>query len=192
VGPLSNWLIICYRVATEPSALRVATWRALKQMGAVKLGDGVYFLPNTPIFSGELEGLRARIQAGSGSAVVVIADGLSEDDEASLRAAFLAARSDEFQQVQRSAIRLVEHIAREEATDDYRFAEVDALEEELEKVRRQFQRATNRDHLGSPHRDDALCAVTEADRRLRAYLDEAFQRDASPRAADSPSALTPT
>ena len=174
---MANWLIISYRIQAEPSALRVATWRALKQLGAVKLGDAAYFLPNTPDCAQALAELRERIRNAGGSALTITADGLSPADEAFLATAFDEARHDEFEQVGKSAHRLVEHIGREEAGDDYRYAEVDALEEELEKVRRQFQRAIDRDHLGSRSREAAAAAVSEAARRLRSYLDEAFRRE---------------
>jgi hypothetical protein len=174
---VSNWLMVSYHVPNEPSAVRVATWRALKQVGAVKLGDGLYFLPNTEECTAALEELRGRIEGGGGSALTIVARGLSDADEANLNELFAAARSDEFRQVFRSSARLVEHIAREEATDDYRLAEVDALEEELEKVRRQFQRASDRDYLGAPGRDEAANAVSEAAQRMRRYLDEAFRKE---------------
>ncbi len=174
---MANWLIISYRIQTEPSALRVATWRALKQLGAVKLGDGAYFLPNTDECAQALRELRERIRTSGGSALTMTADGLSPADEAFLAAEFDHARHDEFEQVGKSSLRLIEHIGREEAGDDYRYAEVDALEEELEKVHRQFQRAIDRDHLESPSREVAAAKVSEAAQRLRTYLDEAFRRE---------------
>jgi ChrB-like protein len=185
---MSRWLLVSYHAPTEPSALRVATWRALKQLGAVKLGDGLYFLPHTPECSNAVEALQQRIQGGGGDALVVTASGLGSVDEAFLSESFMAARTDEFAQVERWAQRLVEHIGREESTDDYRFAEVDTLEEEMEKLRRQFQRVTERDYLGSPARQTAATVLSEAARRLSAYVDEAFRKEngLSERSAGSP------
>jgi hypothetical protein len=174
---MARWLLVSYHAPTEPSALRVATWRALKQRGAVKLGDGLYFLPHTPACSDAVEALQQRIQGGGGDALVVTASGLSAVDEAFLSESFMAARSDEFAQVQRWAQRLIEHIGREESTDDYRFAEVDTLEEEMEKLRRQFQRVAERDYLGSPARQAAAIVLSEAAQRLSAYVDEAFRKE---------------
>ncbi len=174
---MSRWLLISYHAPTEPSALRVASWRALKQLGAVKLGDGLYYLPNTPQCSNSVDALQERIKSGGGDALAVVASGLGSADEAFLSESFMAARADEFAQVERWARRLIEHIGREEATDDYRFAEVDTLEEEMEKLRRQFQRVTERDYLGSSARQDAAGALSEAAQRLSAYVDEAFRKE---------------
>jgi hypothetical protein len=174
---MSRWLLISYHVPTEPSALRVATWRAVKQLGAVKLGDGLYCLPNTPACSESVAALQERIKSGGGDALALVASGFSAADESFLADAFTAERTDEFAQVERWARRLIDHIGREEATDDYRFAEVDTLEEEMEKLRRQFQRVAERDYLGTPTRQDAAAALSEAARRLSAYIDEAFRKE---------------
>jgi hypothetical protein len=71
----------------------------------------------------------------------------------------------------------VEHISREEAGEDYRFAEVESLEEELEKVRRQFERVVERDHFGTPAKEETLAALMDAEKRLTEYLDTAFEKE---------------
>ena len=174
---MSNWLLISYRVPTQPSALRVASWRALKQMGAVSLGPGLYALPNTPEFVDGLKRLSERIAEGGGSAVKFSAAPLTNGDKASLSALFAAARTDEFQQAARSARRLIEHIEREKASEDYRFAEVESLEEEMEKVRRQFQRVVARDHFGTLAKEEALSALLKAEQCLGDYLNTAYEKE---------------
>lgn len=174
---MGRWLLISYHVPAQPSALRVASWRSLKEMGAVSLGAGLYALPNTPEFLDGLKRLGERIAEGGGHAVKFTAAPLTGDDEASIRERFTAARTDEFLQAGRSARRLIEHIEREEAGEDYRFAEVESLEEELEKVRRQFDRVVRRDHFSAPAKKDALDSLLEAERRLREYLNRAYERE---------------
>ena len=142
--------MLSYQVPSEPSALRVATWRALKQVGAVKLRDGVYFLPDQAACRAALDDVQSRVQAGGGTAVTMTAQGASSDDAESLDTLFGEARAEEFRQVAKSARKFADHVRREEDEGDYRFAEVDALEEELEKVRRQFERAAARNPDGAP------------------------------------------
>lgn len=174
-----DWLLISYSVPTQPSAVRVASWRALKGLGALNLGDGLYALPNGHRHVEALQKLATRIEEGGGSALLFTADSLTPIVETTLRDRFGAARTDEYLQSAKSARRLVEHIGREEASDDYRFAEVDSLEEELEKVRRQFERAVARDHLGAPAKEEAQAALIEAEAALQNYLDKAYRKDNS-------------
>ncbi len=174
---MSDWLLISYHVPSEPSALRVATWRALKQMGAVTLGAGLYALPNTAEYVDDLTRLGERITEGGGLAVKFSAAPLTDRDEISLRELFKSARTDEFLQAEKSARRFIEHIRREEAGEDYRFAEVEGLEEEMEKVRRQFERVVARDHFRTPAREQALGAVMEAEKCLQGYLNKAYEKE---------------
>jgi len=174
---MSGWLLISYHVPTNPSALRVATWRALKQRGAVTLGDGLYALPATPEHQQALLHLANRIADGGGTAISLSAAALTDADERALQDRFQAARRDEYLQVQKSARKLIDHIGREEESRDYRFAEVESLEEELNKVRRQFDRVVERDAGDSPFRAEAQLSLTAAEERLQLYLDNAYREE---------------
>jgi hypothetical protein len=174
---MPGWLLISYHVPTNPSALRVATWRALKQRGAVTLGAGLYALPATPEHEAALLQLSNRIAEGGGTAISLSAAALTDADERALQLRFQAARRDEYLQVLKSARKLVDHIGREEESHDYRFAEVESLEEELNKVRRQFERVVERDSCDSPVRGEAQAALTVAEERLQLYMDNAYREE---------------
>ncbi len=172
-----GWLLVSYHVPTHPSALRVATWRALKQHGAVPLGYGLYALPATDANREALSSVVARITDGGGEAIAFRATALTAVDAGALRAKFEAARLDEYAQVVKSARKLVAHIGREEDEGDFRYAEVESLEEELNKVRRQLALVANRGGGDLPAHAEARAAVTDAEERLQAYLDRAYRED---------------
>jgi Protein ChrB, N-terminal len=176
---MSDWLIISYRVPNQPSALRVATWRALKQRGAVLLGPGLYALPDTETHRQALADLSARISDGGGAAIALTAAALTADDARALELKLGAARHDEYRQVVKSAQKLIDHIGREEESRDYRFAEVESLEEELDKVRRQLQRVLERDAADElpTQRAEAAAALSAAEDRLHQYLDRAYREE---------------
>lgn len=174
---MSDWLLISYRVPTNPSALRVATWRTLKQLGAVSLSDGLYALPATDQYRTALLHLAFKISEGGGASISFRAAALTEEDEYALHEKFEAARNDEYRQVAKSAGKLVDHINREEESGDYRLAEVDSLEEELNKVRRQLERAVARDAVGLAIREDAESALSKAELRLQEYVDHAYRQE---------------
>jgi hypothetical protein len=174
--PAEGWLVICFTVPAEPSALRVATWRGLKQVGAVALGTGVYTLPDREPLRDVLVQLAARIRVGGGTAFVLCAHGVSENDEQMLLQRVAGSRAEDYAQVTKSALRFVEHVARETTSQDFRFAEVESLEEEMEKVRRQFQRVVDRDYFENAAREDAQGAVLAAQRALSDYIELASIR----------------
>lgn len=172
-----HWLLLSYRVPAQPSALRVATWRALKQAGAVLLGPGLYALPDGLEHQALLTEITSRIAAGGGTAITLAANGLTEDDERALAMKFEGARHDDYRQVIKSARKFIAHVDQEDRSHDYRFAEVESLEEELNKVRRQLALVRDRDTLRMPLGDEATESVTAAEARLQQYLDHAYQEE---------------
>jgi exonuclease VII small subunit len=172
-GPTEQWLLISYHVPTNPSALRVATWRALKQLGAVVLGDGLYALEASGEHRAALTQLSGRITQGGGTSICFEGSGLTDDDRSALRTRSKAAREDEYRQVMKSARKFLDHVAREEDSEDFRFAEVESLEEELEKVHRQLERVIRRDSAGLGLRDEAQRSLAAARDRLDKYTERA-------------------
>lgn len=172
-----RWLLISYSVPTQPSALRVSSWRALKQAGAMLLGPGLYALPQSDPHKRVLTELTARIVAGGGTAIMLNAEALTEGDERALTLKYEGARHDEYQQVLKSARKFCAHVEQEERDSDYRFAEVESLEEELGKVRRQLALVRGRDSLNLPIAIDAEAAVAAAAARLQQYVDNAYQAE---------------
>jgi hypothetical protein len=173
---MAGWLLISYAVPGEPSALRVATWRALKQLGAAPLGSSVYALPDAGVCRDAVERLSERIKAGGGSALTLLATALSAEDEAHLRERFAGLRAQEYAQVAKSARHFIDHVDREAESEDYRFAEVESLEEELEKVRRQLRLVKDRDYFETPAFEEAQAAIAAASQRLTRYVDTAYER----------------
>lgn len=170
-----RWLIACFAIPAEPSALRVATWRSLKQLGAAAVGSGVYALPERPELREAFLKLKERVNSGGGSAFLLQAQALHTEDEEVVVERFATSRAADYAQVIKSARRFVEHVERETATQDFRFVEVESLEEELEKVRRQLHRVRERDYFVNPTREEAQAAVIEAERALRAYVELASE-----------------
>jgi hypothetical protein len=66
--PPTSWLLLLYKVPSEPTARRVYTWRKLKRLGAVLLHDAAWVLPDTPRTREQLQWLAAEIVEMSGEA----------------------------------------------------------------------------------------------------------------------------
>lgn len=63
---MTRWLILTATLPTQPSALRVRVWRALKATGAGTLREGVYVLPQSAPSAPALRELE-RVIAGAGA-----------------------------------------------------------------------------------------------------------------------------
>lgn len=77
---MSRWILFLYRMPREPSAPRVAVWRALKRMeDGAYLQDGVFAIRHSPLHAQALDDLAHDVRNDGGEATVVETSKL--DDE---------------------------------------------------------------------------------------------------------------
>lgn len=72
-GNDNEWVFLMHRLQREPSAPRIALWRALRRLGAVLLGDGLVALPASARTVEHFDWLAAGIEEQGGSASVWLA-----------------------------------------------------------------------------------------------------------------------
>lgn len=80
----SPWLLLAYRLPREPSAPRVAVWRALKALDGAYLLDGAFVVANTAFHATTLGHLAHDIRNWGGEASLLEVAGV--DDERRFRA----------------------------------------------------------------------------------------------------------
>lgn len=68
---MPKWLLFLYRLPSQPSAPRVATWRALKRMEGGYLQDGVFAAKDTPATRDALANLAHDVRNEGGEASLV-------------------------------------------------------------------------------------------------------------------------
>ena len=72
-GP-RRWLLFVHQLPSQPSNLRVRTWRRLQQLGAIAVKQAVYVLPDSPGAREDFQWLKTEIEAAAGQASVFAAD----------------------------------------------------------------------------------------------------------------------
>src|SRR5437879_5271226 len=88
-----SWLLLIYRVPSEPTRLRAMVWRRLKSLGAIYLQNSAAALPASPSGERALRKLRQEILEMSGTAVLMTCSALAGEQD--VLATFQAARDDE-------------------------------------------------------------------------------------------------
>ncbi len=64
-----NWLLLTYKLPSNPSARRVYIWRKLKKLGAIGLFDAVWVLPDTSRTYEQFQWLAVEIEEMGGEAM---------------------------------------------------------------------------------------------------------------------------
>ena len=170
-----EWLILIYKVPSEPTRLRATVWRRLKGLGAIYLQNSVATLPAGVSAERSLRKLRHEILAMAGSAVLfrspLIAGG------ADVAAAFRAARDDEYEEIVDKCQDFVTGIVKEFAAEHFSFAELEENEVDHTKLVNWLAKVRARDVLGSSGREAAEAALAECERALQGYADRVYAED---------------
>lgn len=172
-GP--GWLLLIYRIPSEPTRLRAAAWRRIKGLGAIYLQNSVAALPASPASERAFRKLRHEIVEMSGTAVVISATVLV--GEADVRAAFQAARDDEYEEIVDKCQDFMAQLDKEYRAEHFTYAELEENEEDLVKLRNWFAKITERDVFGAPGRAATQRAIATCERALEEYAARVFAEE---------------
>jgi hypothetical protein len=171
-----GWLLLVYRVPSEPSRLRAAVWRRLKSLGAIYLQNSAAALPTSVGAERALRKLRSQILDMGGTAALLSCAVLA--GESDVRAAFQAARDDEYEEIVDRCEDFLAQVKKEYVADHFTYAELEENEVDLVKLRNWFARVRQRDVFGAagrPQAEKALdtCQQAMDDYAARVYAEEA-------------------
>ncbi|HTT51693.1 MAG TPA: Chromate resistance protein ChrB [Streptosporangiaceae bacterium] len=174
-APGGGWLLLVYRVPSEPSRLRSAVWRRLKSLGAIYLQNSAAALPAGPGAERALRKLRSQILDMGGTAVLLSCAVLAGEPE--VRAAFEAARNDEYEEVVDRCEDFLAQVRKEHVASHFTFAELEENEVDLEKLRNWFARIRARDVFGAGGRPAAEKALETCHQALDEYAARVYAAD---------------
>ncbi|MGI8868786.1 MAG: Chromate resistance protein ChrB [Mycobacteriales bacterium] len=167
-----HWLLLVYRVPSEPTRLRAAVWRRLKALGAVYVQNSAAALPAGGTGERDLRKLHHDIVEMSGTALLLTAEPVLGG--ADLRRLFLAARDDEYNEIIDKCGDFLAGLEKEYANAHFTFAELEENEEDLAKLARWLDRIERRDLLGASHHDRTLAEMRRCETAMAAYADRVY------------------
>ncbi len=157
VTSLGKWAFLNYRLPREPSAPRLALWRALRRLGALLIGDGLATLPLSTRNLEHLEWLAAGIRESRGSASVWLAQPSSARVHWEYVEQMQRAADEEYQVVLREARRM-------------RVSDEVELRWAVRRMRAQLRRIQSRDYFAAA---DGKAARAEVEGLAQSIAEEA-------------------
>ncbi len=170
-----GWLLLVYRVPSEPSRLRSAVWRRLKSLGAIYLQNSAAALPASVGAERALRRLRSEILDMQGTAVLLSCTVLAGVQE--VLSAFQAARDDEYEEIADRCADFRAQVDKEHAARHYSFAELEENEVGLGKLQKWFARVRQRDAFGAQGRLAAEQALATCKDALEGYAAKVFAEE---------------
>ena len=183
-----GWLVLIYRMPTEPSSTRVAIWRDLKRIGAHYLQQCVCVVPRRPELREAMDGVREKIVRLGGSINLFEAPELPVDEETSLIEGFRDLVAKQYAEiVEECDTKFVKEVEFERFRKNYTFAEAEEIEQDLEKIRRWYARVSERDWFDAPGRSDAEIRIARCAELLEGFYVEVHNRAAGHSTSPDPS-----
>lgn len=175
-----KWLMLSYKVPSEPSRKRVYVWRKLKELGAVYLQQGVGILPESSGYRQNLEVLREEIKSMEGECTLAELSFLTLSDEEDIIQEFEKLRNEEYAELIEQCEGIIFELERETQRGKYTFAEIEENEEDLTKILRWIEKIKTRDFFNASGRSEAEATIEKAQRALNKYAEEVYQKESGP------------
>lgn len=170
-----RWLVLVYRIPSEPTRLRAGVWRRLKGLGSIYIQNSVAVLPASKAAERSLRSLRADIAEMGGSAVVLDAAALA--GESQLVDQYNTARDDEYEEIIDRCEDFLGQIQKEYDASHFTYAELEENDVDLAKLRSWLDRITQRDVLGARRRTETVEAVERCASALEAYAARVYAEE---------------
>ena len=172
----TSWLVLIYRIPSEPTRLRATVWRRLKGLGAVYLQNSVAALPAGSASERALRKLRREILEMGGTAQLLASQALAGQQD--IHAVFQAARDDEYEEIVDKCQDFHAQLQKEYDAGHYTYAELEENEEDLVKLRNWLAKITERDVFGAPRRAATLEAIASCEQALEEYAARVYAEEA--------------
>jgi DNA-binding transcriptional regulator PaaX len=178
-GEPGGWLVLVYRVPSEPTRLRAAVWRRIKSLGAIYLQNSVAALPSSVAAERALRRLRSEILDMSGTAALLTCQVLAGEQE--VRAQFQAARDDEYEEIVDKCEDFLAQVKKEYVANHFTYAELEENEVDLVKLKSWLEKVRQRDVFGASGRETAEKGLSECEESLEAYAARVYAEEAESR-----------
>ncbi len=169
-----DWILLTYRLPSEPSRHRVAIWRELRKVGAVSLQQATWALPSRGDFVETVSKAVGLVERAEGDVFVFDAAPRGADTEARLEQLFTAEREEEWTEFLAECDKFDQEIEKEIRTQKFTAAELDEEEQNLDRLRRWFRDLRRRDVFVAPSQEGAEQRLKECGELLEDFAERVY------------------
>jgi hypothetical protein len=144
-----QFLLFLAQLPAAPSSARVALWRRLRGAGAASMLNGAWVLPRTDEYAALLAQLTGTVRGQGGNANVFAIQEMSPTETESIVARFRTDRAREYDEFEDRSRAFLAEIERETQRRKFTFAELEEIEDDLEKLSTWLDKIRTRDFFPS-------------------------------------------
>lgn len=172
-----KWLVINYNLPTEPSRYRVATWRALKKIGALNIQQSMWVLGYNEENYSVLQKISRDIEANNGEALLMESIFSDKKHEERVISFFNDIRNEEYKEFIDECEKYLKEIEKEISVEKFTFAELDEEEEELQKLISWYGKIETRDIFHALERNTAKECLEQIQKAFEEYSELVYKHN---------------
>ena len=170
-----QYYLLIYQLPSQPSAPRVSVWRELKRLGALYLQQSVCILPGIETVRTQLEHIATRNSNLGGSYHLLPLHSLPAEEEDKIVQGFIVQSNLQYNEIiENCEVNFTKEIEFETFRQNFTYAEAEEIRQDLDKIRRWYDRVVERDWFGAPRRADALRWIERCEELLTAFEEKVF------------------
>ena len=171
----SRWLLLAYRIPSEPTRLRAGVWRKLKGLGSIYLQNSSAALPASAQAERSLRSIRAEI--GEMGGVAYLFDAKLLAGQTQLVSDFNAARDNEYEEIIDRCEDFLRQVSKEWDANHFTYAELEENDVDLVKLKGWLERIQGRDVFGAARLQETVEAVDRCERSLEEYAARVYAEE---------------
>lgn len=172
-----KWIVLNYNLPTEPSRLRVATWRGLKKLGAVNIQQSMWILGYNEENYSALQKISQNIESNKGEALLMESVFFEEKHEEKIISFFNNIRNEEYKEYIDECEKYLKELEKEISIEKFTFAELEEEEEELQKLISWYDKIETRDIFHSSEGNTAKKSLEQIKKAFEEYSELVYNHN---------------
>jgi hypothetical protein len=167
-----EWLLLVYKIPSDPSRYRVSLWRKLKELGALYLQQAVCLLPAIESVQSVLLQLQNDISEMTGTSYLFKTQFPDTALEQTIIIKFNEERDSEYQELIEHIQHFYEDVKLEIRQKHFTFGELEEHEGEYERIQRWMNKIQTRDYFHAGFSEDAISWFEKCEPMLQQFSDQ--------------------
>ncbi len=180
-----SWLLLTYKVPSDPATKRVALWRKIKGMGAVYVQNGVCMLPKTDEHVRRFKMLENDIVGMGGEAVILETAAADLGQQEKVIARFKADRDEHYHEFLERCGDFEKEIAKETAIGKFSYAELEENDADLKKLQGWLEKIAKLDFYGAALAPESQERLKDCETLLDTFAKRVFEAHEETRSSTS-------
>lgn len=172
-----SWVVLSYKVPSEPSTLRVRVWRNLKALGVAYIQQSVCVAPDTTEVRKKIQLIKKTIDSNGGETLLMDVVQFAATTEEQLIRMFNRQRTKEYEEFLDGCKLFLNEMESETRKENFTFHEVEENEADLGKLKRWFRKIMKRDFFQSTLAAQAKSQLDLCETRLTEFTDQVYRSE---------------